>query len=147
MGDGRAARRLSQVPIIYVIGLSLLSFTVGFLSSRRIEKPNTHAPDIRIYAEHQVELPDGEQEHSKSPSIPARGMEHGGDGEDNVEEFKMQILSWEPRAVSYPGFATREECQKIMDLAKPKLRPSSLALRKGDTAEGTKNIRTSHGTF
>mmetsp|Transcript_17652 Transcript_17652/g.38511 ORF Transcript_17652/g.38511 Transcript_17652/m.38511 type:complete len:303 (+) Transcript_17652:209-1117(+) len=146
MGDGRAVRRISQVPILYVVGLSLFSFTVGYVSSRRMEKPTTHAPDIRVYAEHQVLL-DGNEQALKPSSITADGVEHGGDGEDNIDEIRSQVLSWHPRAVSYPGFATPEQCQKFIDLAKPKLRPSGLALRKGDTAEGTKNIRTSHGTF
>jgi len=40
-----------------------------------------------------------------------------------------------------------EDCEHIKALAAPRLGPSGLALRKGDTAAGTKDIRTSSGTF
>lgn len=54
----------------------------------------------------------------------------------------MKVLSWRPRALYFPKFATAEQCQSIVNMAKPKLRPSTLALRKGETAENTKGIRT-----
>ncbi|KAG5526355.1 hypothetical protein RHGRI_032589 [Rhododendron griersonianum] len=58
-----------------------------------------------------------------------------------------QVLSWKPRALLFPNFATPEQCQSIIQMARSKLKPSSLALRKGETAESTKGIRTSSGTF
>lgn len=54
----------------------------------------------------------------------------------------MQVLSWKPRAVYFPDFATAEQCQTIIDKAKTKLKPSGLALRPGETADSTKGIRT-----
>lgn len=54
----------------------------------------------------------------------------------------MEVLSWRPRALFFPKFATAEQCQSIVNMAKPKLRPSTLALRKGETEESTKGIRT-----
>ncbi|KAJ9562435.1 hypothetical protein OSB04_007595 [Centaurea solstitialis] len=64
-------------------------------------------------------------------------------------EFCMNlvILSWRPRALYFPGFATAEQCKGIIKMAKVKLAPSTLALRKGETAENTKGIRTSSGMF
>ncbi|KAF6165250.1 hypothetical protein GIB67_030432 [Kingdonia uniflora] len=59
----------------------------------------------------------------------------------------VQILSWKPRAVYYPGFANAEQCQSIIEMAKITLEPSTLALRKGETEETTKGTRTSSGTF
>lgn len=53
-----------------------------------------------------------------------------------------QILSWKPRALYFPNFATPEQCQNVVKLAKSRLRPSTLALRAGETEEGTKGIRT-----
>jgi len=35
-----------------------------------------------------------------------------------------------------------EACQQIIEMARPKLEPSKLALRKGETAESTKDTRT-----
>ncbi|KAK4367810.1 hypothetical protein RND71_011602 [Anisodus tanguticus] len=52
------------------------------------------------------------------------------------------VLSWFPRALYFPNFATIEQCQGIITMAKAELKPSSLALRKGETAENTKGIRT-----
>ena len=54
----------------------------------------------------------------------------------------VQVLSWRPRAVYFPNFASDEQCQNIIERAKKKLRPSSLALREGETAESTKGVRT-----
>lgn len=54
----------------------------------------------------------------------------------------MQVLSWKPRALYFPGFAAPEHCETIIKIAKARLAPSSLALRKGETAESTKGTRT-----
>ncbi|WJX82301.1 putative prolyl 4-hydroxylase 9 [Trifolium repens] len=61
--------------------------------------------------------------------------------------MKCQVLSWKPRALYFPNFATAEQCESIVSVAKAGLKPSSLALRKGETAENTKGIRTSSGVF
>ncbi|KAK2361325.1 2-oxoglutarate (2OG) and Fe(II)-dependent oxygenase superfamily protein [Trifolium repens] len=60
---------------------------------------------------------------------------------------KYVVLSWKPRALYFPNFATAEQCESIVSVAKAGLKPSSLALRKGETAENTKGIRTSSGVF
>ncbi|KAK1323455.1 hypothetical protein QJS10_CPA02g00317 [Acorus calamus] len=75
------------------------------------------------------------------------GMDYGETGEDLVSSIPFQVLSMRPRAVYFPKFATREQCQGIIKMTKPNLRPSTLALRKGETVENTKGIRTSSGTF
>ncbi|PKU65942.1 probable prolyl 4-hydroxylase 9 [Dendrobium catenatum] len=59
----------------------------------------------------------------------------------------FQILSWRPRAVYFPKFATLEQCLSIIKNSRSKLSPSTLALRDGETAENTKGIRTSTGAF
>ncbi|KAI3950027.1 hypothetical protein MKW92_013786 [Papaver armeniacum] len=72
---------------------------------------------------------------------------NGDTGDSFVSSIPFQVLSWKPRAVYFPGFASAEQCDHIIKKAKANLRPSSLALRKGETAENTKGIRTSSGTF
>jgi hypothetical protein len=52
------------------------------------------------------------------------------------------VLSWKPRALLFPNFATKEKCEAIIALAQRRLHPSALALRKGETADSTKDIRT-----
>ncbi|XP_059647868.1 probable prolyl 4-hydroxylase 9 [Cornus florida] len=74
-------------------------------------------------------------------------MPHGETGESGVTSIPFQVLSWKPRALYFPNFATAEQCQNIIDVARSKLKPSGLAFRKGETAETTKGIRTSSGTF
>ncbi|KAM7507168.1 hypothetical protein LguiA_017621 [Lonicera macranthoides] len=74
-------------------------------------------------------------------------LPRGKTGEDSVTGIPFQVLSWKPRALYYPGFATAEQCETIIKLAKVHLAPSSLALRKGETSENTKGIRTSSGMF
>ncbi|XP_057494602.1 probable prolyl 4-hydroxylase 9 isoform X2 [Actinidia eriantha] len=74
-------------------------------------------------------------------------MPHGETGEPRVASIPFQVLSWKPRALYFPNFATSEQCKSIIKMAKSKLKPSTLALRKGETAESTKGIRTSSGTF
>lgn len=51
-------------------------------------------------------------------------------------------MSWRPRALYFPNFATAEQCENIIDVAKDGLKPSTLALRQGETEENTKGIRT-----
>lgn len=54
----------------------------------------------------------------------------------------MQVLSWRPRALYFPNFASAEQCQSVIAMAKKRLKPSQLALRQGETVESTKGTRT-----
>lgn len=74
-------------------------------------------------------------------------MPYGETGDGSVHVIPFQVLSWKPRALYFPGFATAEQCQSIIKMAKSNLKPSTLALRKGETDESTKGTRTSSGTF
>ncbi|XP_058006718.1 probable prolyl 4-hydroxylase 9 [Hevea brasiliensis] len=69
-------------------------------------------------------------------------MPHGVTGESSAETIPFQVLSWKPRAVYFPNFATPEQCKSIIEMAKSRLKPSTLALRKGETDESTKGTRT-----
>ena len=40
-----------------------------------------------------------------------------------------------PRMILYPGFLDKARCEHVIKMAKARLRPSSLALRKTDTAD------------
>ncbi|OAY35558.1 probable prolyl 4-hydroxylase 9 [Manihot esculenta] len=71
----------------------------------------------------------------------------GKTGDDSITVIPFQVLSWKPRALYFPNFATGEQCQSIINMAKPSLKPSTLALRKGETEENTQGIRTSSGMF
>ncbi|KAH7511181.1 probable prolyl 4-hydroxylase 9 [Ziziphus jujuba] len=74
-------------------------------------------------------------------------LPNGETGDDSITTIPFQVLSWNPRALYFPNFATAEQCDSIISIAEPRLRPSTLALRKGETVENTKGIRTSSGVF
>ncbi|XP_044504060.1 probable prolyl 4-hydroxylase 9 isoform X2 [Mangifera indica] len=74
-------------------------------------------------------------------------MPHGDSGDDSLTTIPFQILSWIPRALYFPNFATAEQCKRIINMAEPSLKPSTLALREGETEDNTKGIRTSSGMF
>ena len=73
--------------------------------------------------------------------------EVGTSGDQHFTELKFQVLSQSPRAVMYRNFASSEDCDSIVKAASSRLHKSGLALKKGETVENTKNIRTSSGTF
>ena len=47
----------------------------------------------------------------------------------------------------FPGFLNATQCAALVGVAAPRVRPSTLALRPGETAEEKAGIRTSHGAF
>jgi prolyl 4-hydroxylase len=72
----------------------------------------------------------------------AVSFEHGESGNSEISSFSFQVLSWKPRAVLFPNFASKETCEAIIAFARSRLQPSALALRKGETVDSTKDIRT-----
>eukprot|EP00271_Cylindrocystis_brebissonii_P003819 TRINITY_DN15060_c0_g1_i1.p1 TRINITY_DN15060_c0_g1~~TRINITY_DN15060_c0_g1_i1.p1 ORF type:complete len:344 (+),score=58.17 TRINITY_DN15060_c0_g1_i1:418-1449(+) len=92
------------------------------------------------------------QLNNQEPKAPVTGtlaepLGHGATGENFVSVIPYQVLSWAPRAYLYPNFAPPEKCDEIVAQARLYLTPSGLALRKGETADSTKDIRTSSGCF
>ncbi|RVX23354.1 putative prolyl 4-hydroxylase 9 [Vitis vinifera] len=69
-------------------------------------------------------------------------LAHGESGEDSVTSIPFQVLSWRPRALYFPNFATSEQCQSIINMAKSNLTPSTVALRVGEIRVNTEGIRT-----
>ncbi|CAE6003673.1 unnamed protein product [Arabidopsis arenosa] len=78
----------------------------------------------------------------RSVNEETESLDHG-----SVSNIPFQVLSWNPRVFYLPNFATKQQCEAVIDMAKPKLKPSLLALRKGETADTTQNVRTSTGVF
>ncbi|XP_051140568.1 probable prolyl 4-hydroxylase 9 [Andrographis paniculata] len=79
--------------------------------------------------------------------LEAQPQEHGVSGEGYVGTIPFQILSWRPRALYFPYFASALQCQSIINMTKFRLKPSKVALSPGYTYENTKRIRTSSGMF
>jgi prolyl 4-hydroxylase len=69
------------------------------------------------------------------------------DSDSLVIELALQVLSQYPRIVVLPRFIDNATAAHFMNLASSRLHESGLALRKGETKEGTKGVRTSQGAF
>ncbi|KAK4346643.1 hypothetical protein RND71_032982 [Anisodus tanguticus] len=121
------------LPCVFV--LCLFFFLVGLFGSTLISQQDVQVLTVRP----RPRLLESVEEFDPLPS--------GETGEYSLTSIPFQVLSWFPRALYFPNFATIEQCQGIIKMAKAELKPSSLALRKGETAENTKGIRTSSGMF
>ncbi|XP_022132603.1 probable prolyl 4-hydroxylase 9 isoform X2 [Momordica charantia] len=125
--------KLGLPALLFVV--CLFCFLVGFFGSSLFSQDvNGDRPRPRML-------------HSVSDGSDYDPMPYGEGGDDSISSIPFQVLSWQPRAVYFPKFATAEQCQNIVNTAKPNLKPSTLALRKGETEENTKGIRTSSGVF
>ncbi|XP_057768881.1 probable prolyl 4-hydroxylase 9 isoform X2 [Salvia miltiorrhiza] len=122
------------LPLIFL--LCLFFFLAGFFGASLFSQQESPTGNLRPRTRELVE-----------EMIELKGLPHGDSGRESVETIPFQILSWKPRALYFPNFATAEQCQSIVKMAKVNLRPSTLALRQGETADNTKGIRTSSGMF
>uniref|UniRef100_A0A061R8P5 procollagen-proline 4-dioxygenase n=1 Tax=Tetraselmis sp. GSL018 TaxID=582737 RepID=A0A061R8P5_9CHLO len=68
-------------------------------------------------------------------------------GSPDYRTIPFQVLSWYPRIVLFPNFLDHDKCDHVVEIGKSRLGPSGLVLRQGETEEGTRDIRTSSGTF
>ncbi|KAL1564220.1 putative prolyl 4-hydroxylase 9 [Salvia divinorum] len=121
------------LPLIFL--LCLFFFLAGFFGASLFSQEESSTINLRQSRELVDEM------------IEFKGLRHGESGDESVETIPFQILSWKPRALYFPNFATAEQCQNIIKMAKVNLKPSTLALRQGETADNTKEIRTSSGMF
>ncbi|KAK9713062.1 hypothetical protein RND81_06G000600 [Saponaria officinalis] len=58
----------------------------------------------------------------------------------------VELLSWEPRAVVYHHFLSKDECDYLIDLAKPHMAKSTVVDEKTGKSRDSR-VRTSSGTF
>ncbi|PNY05771.1 prolyl 4-hydroxylase subunit alpha-1-like protein [Trifolium pratense] len=137
---GNWSFRTNKLTFPYVFLICIFFFLAGFFGSTLF----SHSQDGDGY---------GLRPRPRSRLLESRKegkynlMTAGEFGDDSITSIPFQVLSWKPRALYFPNFATAEQCESIVSVAKAGLKPSSLALRKGETAENTKGIRTSSGVF
>ncbi|KAE8668918.1 putative prolyl 4-hydroxylase 10 [Hibiscus syriacus] len=74
-------------------------------------------------------------------SIPTRTHYDEGVGEQWVE-----VIFWEPRAFIYHNFLSKEECEYLIDLAKPHMEKSTVVNSETGKSKGSR-VRTSSDTF
>lgn len=72
-------------------------------------------------------------------------LEHGESGHSFYTVQPMQLLSLYPRAYLMPRFLSQKQCDHVIAMAERRLAPSGLAFKAGDTAENTRDVRTSSG--
>ncbi|KAK4795561.1 hypothetical protein SAY86_027887 [Trapa natans] len=75
-----------------------------------------------------------------------RASEPGSQGLGERGKQWTQVLSWEPRAFLYHNFLSKEECEYLISLAKPRLAKSTVV---NDKTGGSldSQVRTSNGMF
>ncbi|KAM1012266.1 hypothetical protein ACFX2I_042418 [Malus domestica] len=69
-----------------------------------------------------------------------------GDGLGNRVEQWTEVISWEPRAFVYHNFLSKEECDYLINLAKPHMVKSSVVDSKTGKSKDSR-VRTSSGMF
>ncbi|KAI3797017.1 hypothetical protein L1987_39706 [Smallanthus sonchifolius] len=69
-----------------------------------------------------------------------------GDGTGKRGDQWTEILSWEPRAFLYHNFLSKEECEYLINLAKPHMAKSTVVDSKTGQSKDSR-VRTSSGTF
>ncbi|AET03711.2 prolyl 4-hydroxylase alpha subunit, putative [Medicago truncatula] len=65
--------------------------------------------------------------------------------EDDDNKRWVEIVSWEPRAFLYHNFLTKEECEHLINIAKPSMHKSTVDDETGKSVDNS--ARTSSGTF
>ncbi|XP_058772831.1 probable prolyl 4-hydroxylase 9 [Vicia villosa] len=74
--------------------------------------------------------------------LRAKLLQAGESGDDFITSIPFQMLSWSPRILYFPNFASEKQCESIIETAKAGgLRRSNVA-----TESGISDIRTSYGT-
>ncbi|KAK8698872.1 hypothetical protein V6N13_114978 [Hibiscus sabdariffa] len=156
-----SSRNIGLSTVLLLCSLAFLSglfVPTFFFQDAPIIRPNPRMLEAVREKEYRDPMPNGVTGESSIESVPFQsGAKVLGksrmkislcslDFRESVNE-NIQVLSWKPRAYYFPNFATVEQCERVIEMAKVHLKPSGLALRKGETEESTKGTRTSSGTF
>ncbi|XWS33911.1 hypothetical protein CRYUN_Cryun22dG0123600 [Craigia yunnanensis] len=68
------------------------------------------------------------------------------DDDEGRGEHWVEVISWEPRAFIYHNFLSKEECEHLIDLAKPHMEKSTVVDSETGKSKDSR-VRTSSGTF
>lgn len=131
--------RKNKHDLLSVFILCIFFFLAGLFFSGLFSHSQEREYDLRMMSRTRARLLEKSTEY--------RLLQAGDSGDDSITSIPFQVLSWYPRAMYFPNFASAEQCESIIEIAKGRLTPSSVALRKGETEENTKGIRTSSGVF
>ncbi|VFQ88687.1 unnamed protein product [Cuscuta campestris] len=90
----------------------------------------------------------GSQKAHDLSSIAHNTLERKGDGENDgrKRDTWVEMISWEPRAFVYHNFLSKEECEYLINLAKPHMQKSTVVDSETGKSKDSR-VRTSSGTF
>ncbi|KAK7309170.1 hypothetical protein RJT34_05692 [Clitoria ternatea] len=140
---GNWCRRTTNFGFPSVFLICIFFFLAGFFGSALFSHSQEREDDPRLMRRPRAML----LENSTEEETEYRLLQAGESGDDSITLIPFQVLSWFPRALYFPNFASAEQCERVIEMARRGLKPSTLALRKGETEENTKGIRTSSGVF
>ncbi|XP_002530636.2 probable prolyl 4-hydroxylase 10 [Ricinus communis] len=86
----------------------------------------------------------GDKAHDLTTIV--HNKEQSFDGDDGKGERWAEVISWEPRAFVYHNFLTKEECEYLINLAKPNMQKSTVVDSETGRSKDSR-VRTSSGTF
>lgn len=128
---GRGLPRKSSSSMMIFSMLLIFSFLIiillalGILSISSSSKRSTKAHDL---------------------SSIARNTVAKGDEDEERKDQWVEVISWEPRASVFHNFLSKEECEYLINLAKPHMQKSTVV--DSDTGKSKDSrVRTSSGTF
>ncbi|KAG4973179.1 hypothetical protein JHK87_030000 [Glycine soja] len=140
-------RRMNKLDLPSVFLICIFFFLAGFSASSLFSHSQKHEYDLRLRPRPRPRPRARLLEKSTQEKTEYHLLKAGDSGDDYVTLIPFQVLSWYPRALYFPNFASAEQCESIIEMARGGLKSSTLALRKGETEESTKGIRTSSGVF
>ncbi|KAG5061235.1 hypothetical protein JHK87_002264 [Glycine soja] len=135
-GNWRWNWRMNKLDLPSVFLICIFFFLAGFSASSLFSPSQEHEYDLRLIPRARL-LEKSTHERTEHHLLKA-----GDSGDDYITLIPFQVLSWYPRALYFPNFASAEQCETIIEMARGGLKPSTLVLRKGETEESTKGIRT-----
>ncbi|XP_073220751.1 probable prolyl 4-hydroxylase 9 [Cicer arietinum] len=131
-----------ELPFIFL--LCIFFFLAGFFGSNLIDHHSQEDEfDTRLMQRPRARL----LEKTKKEETEQRLLHAGESGDNFITSIPYQVLSWKPRTLYFPNFASAKQCESIIEMAKGGLSPSMVFLRKGETLESIKGVRSSSGTF
>ncbi|XP_021300655.1 probable prolyl 4-hydroxylase 10 [Herrania umbratica] len=78
-------------------------------------------------------------------SIKRNAVDRSDDDEGQGEQW-VEVISWEPRAFIFHNFLSKEECEYLIELAKPHMEKSTVVDSETGKSKDSR-VRTSSGTF
>ncbi|XP_026455965.1 probable prolyl 4-hydroxylase 3 [Papaver somniferum] len=131
--SSRSSNRRSSTFTLVLAMLLMLSFVILMMLALGILSLPAHNSEMSK---------DNDLSSVAHNTVPKRT----GDGLGERRDQWMEVISWEPRAYVYHNFLSEEECNYLIDLAKPHMEKSTVVDSETGKSKDSR-VRTSSGTF